>query len=111
MQSKAGSDVEHLQDLKRQLARLEPGNRSGGNPNKHVAMIKRLAREIQHLEQELKRQGTLPMSEHERAEAALNTLHPYPKKGTIATFEGRSFRVEYSGYGDELRRYWVPVSD
>lgn len=106
-----GDSLEQLESLKAERDRLEPGNRSGGNPNKNVAHIHQLNRKIAAMTDRLKEAGILPYSAEEVLKNTLDMATPGRRKGCCVAFEGQWYVVRYTHRDPDKFPAWQHVWD
>lgn len=90
--------VDDLQEAKADLARWNErwANYSGNNPDKYQADIKAAARKVRAIEQALKDQGVLPLTEKEVLEKKLDAEFPDARSKEVVEYKGKKYR----------RRFW-----
>lgn len=98
--------LENLAQLRTELARLEPGNRSGGNPDKNVVRMKQLRSSILLIESELKRQGVVACTPEESLRMALDRETVGRRKGCCVEMDGQWYRIRYIGRDEDRNWQW-----
>lgn len=103
--------MEVLDALKAELAGLEPGNRSGGNPNRNVARMRELVRRIRDMTDALKESGVIAYSPEEMLKLKLDRLTEGRRKGCCIHSEGQWYRVRYTHRDPDRFPAWQHVWD
>ncbi len=68
---------------------------SGNNPNKYQSDIKTARRNVRVIEDALKAQGVLPLTERENLEKELDAAYPDAKSKQIVEYNGRRFQRQF----------------
>jgi hypothetical protein len=108
------ASIEALNALKAELATLEPGNRSGGNPNKNVARMRELSRKVRDMTDALKESGLIAYSPEEMLKLKLDGLTEGRRKGCCIQLEGQWYRIRYThrdpGRFPAWQHLWVTIT-
>ncbi len=70
-------------------------NDTSNNPDKFYSQRRDAHRRVRELTRQLKAQGDLPMTEHERRCVTLDALAPNARSGQIVEFEGGRYRRRF----------------
>lgn len=103
------ASIEALDALKAELANLEPGNRSGGNPNKNVARMRELRRRVEAMTETLKETGVIAYSPQELLKLKLDKLTEGRRKGCCIQLEGQWYRIHYTHRDPDRFPAWQHV--
>jgi hypothetical protein len=89
--------IEDLERAREELRRWSDAfvNYSGNNPDKYSAKIRDAGRKVDVIEEELKRQGVIPMSEHERLSVELDASFPNAQSRDIVEHKGARYRLRF----------------
>lgn len=68
---------------------------TSGNPDKHFSRRQTARRRVRTITAQLKAQGDLPMTDHERLCASLDSLYPKAKSGAVVEHEGQRYRRRF----------------
>lgn len=89
-------DQASIDALKAELATLEPGNRSGGNPNKNVARMRELSRKVRNMRDALKESGVIAYGPEQMLKLKLDKLTEGRRKVCCIQLEGQLYRTRYT---------------
>lgn len=92
---------------------------SADGPNPLDAEAKLVAGKVREIEEDLKRRGIIPYTDHELAEASLDAAFPNAQSKEVVTYNGKRYRrkfypVEKSKTGKTVRKWgkaWVLLDE
>lgn len=92
---------------------------SANRPNPLDAEAKAAAEKVRHIEEDLKRRGLLPFTEHELLEESLNQRYPDAQSREVVVYNGKRYRrrfypLELSKSGKRVKQWrkaWEPLDD
>jgi hypothetical protein len=113
--------LEDLAQARQNLARLQEkwSNDTSNNPNKYRSDLQIARAQVEMIEQELKAEGIIPLTEKEKLELELDQRFPHARSKEIVEYDGRRYRRRF--YPRERSRsrktitlwgkYWEPLDD
>lgn len=112
--------LQDYEDAKRELEKWQAAwdNYDGNNPDKYRTDISNARARLHQIEQALKQEGLLPLTEHETLERELDRRFPNAKSKQLVEHEGKRYMrrftpVAKSRSGNtvkEWHRWWEEVS-
>ena len=103
--------VQDLEQAQQDVASWDDrwANDTSGNPDKYFARRQAARRRVRAITAQLKVQGDLAMTDHERLCAILDSRHPTARSGEVIDFDGKRYRRRF--FPEEMSRSGKTVTE